>query len=415
MFRFDDEELSQKATLSHYEPMSRSRPRTASISPNSIPPLPKRTWVEINHAALRHNLKVVCKLAAPSKIMAVVKANGYGHGLNEVASTLRDGIETFAVASLGEAVQLRNTERKKPILLLSAALPAEYEEIARQGFIPTISSLHEATLFAKAASSRNIPDAGVHFKIDTGMGRLGALPSEAARILRGIIKLPLRLHSISTHLPSADSDAEFTSAQLKTFQKLVAELQTIAPGIPVHVLNSAATILMPSHAYDLVRIGLLLYGVSPIPSSQKLVRPVLSWKASVTYIRKIPKGQGISYGSTYRASKDLTVAVLPVGYADGYPRQISGKGATVLIKGQRCPVLGRVTMDQVMVDISLIAGVKVGDQAVLVGSQKGQEITASEVAAWADTIPWHLFCGITERVAYWHKHAKETEEKPVKS
>ena len=370
----------------------------------SLPPLPKRTWVEIDHSALRHNLKAVRKLAGSAGIMAVVKANGYGHGLNEVAATLSEGVAIFAVASLGEARQLRETEKEKAILLLSAALPSEYGEIARHGFIPTISSIQEALLFSKSALKGGIPSPAIHFKVDTGMGRLGALPSEAAGILRTITRLPLTLHSISTHLPSADSDTSFTVAQLKRFKILVGELRQLAPDVPVHVLNSAGIILMSAHAYDLVRIGLLLYGVSPVPKMQKLVRPVLSWKAAVTYLRTIPKGQGISYGSTYTAARDTTIAILPVGYADGYPRQLSGKGASVLIHGKHCPVLGRVTMDQIMVDISRAGVVRIGDEAVLVGRQKGKEITAAEVAAQADTIPWHLFCGITARVAYLHKN-----------
>ena len=367
------------------------------------PTLPKRSWVEIDHAALRHNLKVVRKLAGSAEIMAVVKANGYGHGLNEVAKTLREGVKVFAVASLGEALQLRSTEKTKPILLLSAALPAEYTEIIRHGFIPTISSLQEARLIVKA-TPKNLPHPQIHFKIDTGMGRLGAPPSEAHAILERIIKLPLNLHSISTHLPSADSDKAFTLGQLRSFEKVIAGFRRLVPGVPIHVLNSAATILLPSHAQDLVRIGLLLYGVSPIARMQNKLKPVLSWKAAVTHIRTIPMGQGISYGGTFTAPRDLRVALLPAGYADGYPRQLSGKGASVLLHGKKCPVLGRVTMDQIIVDISRTGSVRIGDEAVLVGRQKGEEITATEVARQADTIPWHLFCGITARVVYIHKN-----------
>ena len=374
-------------------------PRRRSAIPTS---LPKRSWVEIDHASLRHNLKVVRKLAGSAEIMAVVKANGYGHGLNEVAETLREGVKVFAVASLGEALQLRETEKMKPILLLSAALPAEYGEIIRHGFIPTISSLQEARLIAKMLP-KNSPLPEIHFKIDTGMGRLGALPSEAYGILERIIKLPLKLHSISTHLPSADSDRAFTLGQLRSFEKIVAKLRRLGPGVPIHVLNSAATILLPSHAQDLVRIGLLLYGISPVAGMQNKLKPVLSWKAAVTHIRTIPQGHGISYGGTFKAPRDLQVALLPAGYADGYPRQLSGKGASVLLHGKQCPVLGRVTMDQIIVDISKAGRVRIGDEAVLVGRQKGEEITATEVARQADTIPWHLFCGITARVAYFHK------------
>ena len=331
--------------------------------------------------------------------MAVVKANGYGHGLNEVARTFSKGVEVFAVASLGEALQLRTTEKAKPILLLSAALPQEYREIGRHGFIPTISSLEEARTFAKAAPRR----AAIHFKIDTGMGRLGSLPQDAAAILAEVGKLDLELHSISTHLPSADSDRNSTIAQLKRFEKLLGCLRKLAPGVPVHVLNSAATMLFGNHAQDLVRVGLALYGVSPIARFQKLLRPALTCKSAVTFIHDIPKGHGISYGSTFRAPKNLRVAVLPVGYADGYPRHLSGNGSAVLIRGKKCPVLGRVTMDQIMVDVTANKGVKPGDEAVLVGSQGKHEITATQVAVQAETIPWHLFCGITARVAYQYK------------
>ena len=360
---------------------------------------PKRTWVEIDHAALRHNLKTIQKMAGGAGIMAVVKANGYGHGLNEVARSFSAGVEVFAVASLGEALQLRLTEKKKPILLLSAALPSEYREIGRHGFIPTISALHEARLYSKSAPKGS----PIHFKIDTGMGRLGCSPEEAASILAQMKQLPVTLQSISTHLPSADSDRAFTVAQLKQFEHLVASLRLIAPGIPIHVLNSAATMLFPRSTHDIVRVGLALYGISPLPRFQKNLRPALTWKAAVTFIHEIPKGQGISYGGTYKAPRNLRVAVLPVGYADGYPRQLSGKGAVVLIRGKKCAVLGRVTMDQIMVDVSSVKGIKVGDEAVLVGKQGKTDITATEVAAKADTIPWHLFCGITARVAYQYK------------
>lgn len=343
-------------------------------------------------------------MAGDAGIMAVVKANGYGHGLNEVAAAIRDGVQIFAVASLGEALQLRRTEKTKPILLLSAALTSEYAMIARHGFIPTISSLEEAQLFSKAApkskGTKEAKGSPIHFKVDTGMGRLGALVGEAQETLEAIARLPLTLHSISTHLSSADSDRATTLRQLKEFQTILPRLRAHAPKALVHVLNSAATMLHPDHASDLVRVGLALYGISPIPRLQKLLKPALSWKASVTFIHRLPKGHRISYGGTYTAPRELTVAILPVGYADGYPRQLSGQGASVLLHGKRCPVLGRVTMDQIMVDVSAVKGIKVGDEAILVGRQGRQEITATEVARRADTIPWHLFCGITARVAY---------------
>ena len=363
-------------------------------------PLPDRTWVEIDRTALSHNLKAVAKMAGQARIMAVVKANGYGHGLNEVAAVLRPGVDIFAVASLGEALQLRRTEKTKSILLLSAALPSEYSRIALHRFIPTLSSLGEARVF-----SRNAPKgAPVHFKVDTGMGRLGALASEACGVLQGMLRLGLTIHSISTHLSSADSDRKTTARQLGVFGKIIPALKLLAPKAKVHALNSAGTMLHPHHSSDLVRVGLALYGISPIPCLQKLLSPALSWKASVTFIHDLPKGHRISYGGTYTTQRNLTVAVLPVGYADGYPRQLSGKGASVLLHGKRCPVLGRVTMDQIMVDVSSVKGIKVGDETVLVGKQGRGEIIATEIADKADTIPWHLFCGITARVAYKYRN-----------
>lgn len=369
--------------------------------------LPLRSWVEIDHAALSHNLEVIRKLAGDAGIMAIVKANAYGHGLNEVATTLRKGIAIFAVASLGEALQLHKTEKSKPILLLSAALPNEYPEIARHGFIPTISSIEEALAFSQAASRVKkkpsyLPQ--IHFKIDTGMGRLGADPSEAYKILQSITKMPLILHSISTHLPCADSNTALTKVQLKRFEVILAELQPLVSGIPVHALNSAGAILHPDHTRDFVRIGLLLYGVSPLPKLQNLLKPVLSWKAAVTFVHNLPKGHGISYGSSFITSRNMKVAVLPAGYADGYPRQLSGRGAAVLLNGKRCPLLGRVTMDQIIVDVSRAGKIKIGDEAVLVGTQLGKSITATEVATRSETIPWHLFCGITARVTYLHNN-----------
>jgi hypothetical protein len=231
--------LFRRDSLSHTATMSRK-------SAVPTPQLPRRSWVEIDHGALSHNLKVVQKLAGRAGIIAVVKANGYGHGLNEVATTLSEGIAIFAVASLGEALQLRETEKSKPIMLLSAALPSEYAEIAAHGFIPTISSLEEAKLFAKAALKirpKTSPLPQIHFKIDTGMGRLGAHPAKAEAIVKAITKLPLTLHSISSHLPSADSDDVSTKRQLKRFEHIVQELRLLVPDVPVHVLNSAGTIL----------------------------------------------------------------------------------------------------------------------------------------------------------------------------
>ena len=353
-----------------------------------------RAWIEIDRAALRHNLHVAKRCAPKAKIMAVVKANAYGHGIEVVVPAISKEVSYFAVASLEEALRLRKVEVKRPVVLLSAALPSEYAAIAQHGFIPTISSYEEACLFAKVAPLQ----APIHFKINTGMGRLGMWHEDASKTLEQILALPLFVQSISTHLPAADSDVIYTRTQLALFKKVLPALRAYAPKSMVHILNSAGILRHGTEAQDCVRMGLMLYGVSPISAQQKLLHPVMSWKTQVALITKIPKGSTISYGRTYQAARDLTVAVLPMGYADGYPWQLSGQKNFVLIHGKKVPLLGRVTMDQIMVDISRLKNVHIGDEVVLLGKQGAQEITATALAARAGTIVWHLFTGITERV-----------------
>ena len=361
---------------------------------SSLVPACWRTWVEIDRAALRHNIHVAKKRAPHAAVIAVLKANAYGHGMEEVAKTLAPHVAYFAVASCEEALRLQRAVTTIPIMLLSAALPCEYPTIAAHGFIPTISSYEEAKDFAAVAPA----GAPIHVKIETSMGRLGIAAVSAAQIVSKIAKLPLIIQSFSTHLPSADSDIKSTRTQLASFEKLLPLLKKAAPQAAVHALNSAGLFRFSQHSYQLVRMGLMLYGASPIPSFQKLLQPSLTWKARVSLIQKFSKGQSISYGKTYVAPCDIIVAILSLGYADGYPRQLSNQGAYVLINGRRCSLLGRVTMDQIIVDISRAGKISVGDEVVLLGKQKDQEISASWLASKAGTIPWHLFTGIGERV-----------------
>lgn len=355
-----------------------------------------RTWIEIDRSALRHNLRIARRLAPGATIIGVIKADAYGHGIQEVVDTIKHHVDYFAVASLEEAlkISIQETNCNHRVILLSPALPSEYQHIAKYGFIPTISSFKEAMLFAKVAQ----PGALIHFKVNTGMGRLGVFHKDAEKTLKQIVTLPLAIDSISTHLSSADSDLNTTRKQIALFKKVLKRLLPLAPHAKVHALNSAGLLRFPSKAHDTIRIGLLLYGVSPLPRLQKLLRPAMTWKATVCLVYKLPKGSTVSYGQTYCAPRDITVAILPVGYGDGYPRQASGMEASVLIKGKRAPILGSVTMDQIIVDITDIPNVKVGDQAVLLGKQGRKQITANDLAAKANTISWHLFTGITERV-----------------
>ena len=363
-------------------------------SHTTVGKIPFRTWVEISSAALHYNLRLTKQCVPKAKVIAVIKANAYGHGVEQVVPAIKNKVSALAVASLEEALHIREIESKCPLFLLSAAFPEEYRTIAKNSFIPTISSYEEARLFAKVAPLH----APINFNVNTGMGRLGVWHEEADATLKKILTLPLSVQTISTHLPSADSDVAYTRAQLRLFKKIVPTLKRSAPHAMVHVLNSAGILRYATDAYDAVRMGLMLYGISPFPAQQKLLRPVMTWKTRVALISKIPKGATVSYGCTYQARRGLTIAILPVGYADGYPRQLSGQHAKVLIQGQQVPVLGRVTMDQIIVDVSRITGVKIGDEVVLCGKQGPQEIGAAALAAKAGTISWHLCTGITERV-----------------
>lgn len=352
-----------------------------------------RTWAEIDLSAIRHNMGVVRKKIGPGPgIVAIVKADAYGHGMNEVAHAVRDLAACYGVANLDEARRLEKLRRD--VLLLGPALPAERREIVRRDFIATVSSAAEAGEFAGGR---------VNFKIDTGMGRVGCWQDEAERELQRLVRLGnVRVHGISTHLPVPDEDAAFTRAQLSRFGGLAKKLRVLAPGAKIHVLNSAGVLRFPGHAHDLVRPGLMLYGSAYPKNFQPLLRPALTWKTRVILVREVGPGLGVSYGRTFITKRPMRIAALAVGYADGFPRQASNRGAQVLIRGRRCPVLGRVTMDQILVDVTGLRGVKVEDEAVLLGRQGQEEIFARELADQAGTISWEIFTGIQGRVKKIH-------------
>ncbi len=356
----------------------------------------ERCWAEIDLAAISRNAGVArSSVDTHADLMAIVKADGYGHGMVEVSKALRETAQLFGVANLAEAIVLRKAV-SQPIVLLGPALPRERTEIARRGFIPSVSSAEEAAAFAQNGGE----PIEVNFVVDTGMGRVGALEQVAVRELKALAALSgVRLHSVSTHLPVADEDPEFTRAELKSFRELVAQVRKEIP-VPfkVHVLLSAGILGFARDAYDIVRAGLMLYGISPLPQFQKLLQPAMTLKTRVVLVRDLPKDFTISYGRTFRTPRAMRVATLAAGYADGYPRALSGREAGVLIGGKRCAVLGRVTMDLMMADVSGLGDVRVGEEAVLIGRQGSEEILASELAERADTIPWEIFTGIGSRV-----------------
>lgn len=364
--------------------------------------LPHRCWVEINRDALQHNADIA-RTQSGCELMAIVKANAYGHGAAEVAETLQDKVFLFGVANLQEADILRTAGITTPILLLSPCLPEEHEAVLGRGFHVCVNSLEEATDWEQLGNEYQckVP---VHLVVDTGMGRMGFTENQWNQSLFcSLLQLPhLQFEGLCSHLPSPDDDTAFTRDQIARFKQQV-ELARSAGIIPtwIHLSNSAGLLGYHENAglCNLARPGLMLYGFSPLPSYQALLRPVLTWKTKVTLVRELPAGHGVSYGRTFITTKPTKVATLACGYADGYPRQVSGHDASVLIHGQRCAVLGRITMDQCMVDVTALGDtVQAGDEAVLMGSQGDGAISGFELAEKAGTIVWHILTGITARV-----------------
>lgn len=360
--------------------------------------LPRRTWVEVDPEALRHNARAARALAGGAAVMAVVKADGYGHGLAEVTRALAGEVEAFGVATLGEALEVRGIAGPGvPVMVLGALLPDEREPALRAGLSVAVSGLDEAEAFSEIALDLGTA-ARAHLVIDTGMGRIGFLEPDFAAEGAGIAALPgLELEGIATHFPSADEDPAFTEAQIERFAASCA-----AEGLTTrwqHLSNSAGILGFGAAGGNLVRPGLMLYGVSPLPGAGADLLPAHRWCARVTQVRELPPGAGVSYGRTFVTSHPTRVATVAVGYGDGYPRHLSGTGADVLVAGVRCPLLGRVTMDQIMVDVGELPRPPVpGDAVTLLGADGDGAITAAELAEKAGTIPWEILTGIAPRV-----------------
>ena len=365
-----------------------------------------RCWAEVDLDALRGNLAWLRHRVGPEvKILTVVKADAYGHGLKQIAALLmQSGTDIFGVANLAEARAIRAVGKGWPILMLGACLPEEIETAVRDEVRPTLSTLQEARAFSDAAT-RLHKNVSVHVKVDTGMGRLGANPEEVLALVQAIRDLPgLKLEGLYTHYASAEDDAAFSREQARRFEQLLAQLRQAGLPIPLlHANNSAAVLHEPGTVFNLVRPGLLVYGVLPQGKRtdtsilQKYFRPALSLKCRVSLVKTIPKGTSLSYGGTFVAPRKLRVATLTAGYGDGYLRAGSNR-AQVLIRGQRCRVLGRITMDQMLVDVSRLKEVKVGDEVVLIGEQGKGIIRAADLAEWCQTIPWEVLTAITYRV-----------------
>ncbi|MDR0532889.1 MAG: alanine racemase [Verrucomicrobiales bacterium] len=352
-----------------------------------------RSWCEIDLGAITHNLRVIRKKIGPNpKILCLVKADAYGHGIVPLARHFAvSDCQMLGVANLQEALTVRKAGVKLPILLLSAPLTTEYASIIAGGFLIPVSSLAEAKLIAKTARTKKSA-AHIHLKLNTGMNRLGANDEDFEQLLQFCLREPrLIVEGVFSHYASADENAVFTARQKTLFKKITPDF------LPRHICNSAGILRGDQPLYDIVRPGIVVYGSSPLASLQKQFRPALTWKTRVTFTKEITKGSPVSYGCTFVAPRKMTVATLAVGYGDGLFRALSNKGS-ILIGGKRCKILGRVTMDQIVVNISGLKNIRNGTEAVLIGSQGKERILADEMASLAGTISYEIFCHITPRV-----------------
>ena len=357
-----------------------------------------RCWAEIDIEAMRYNIQAIRSMIANGvQIIAVVKADAYGHGLSEIARRLDRDVDLFGVANLVEGQTIRSAGAKAPILILGPALPEERQKIVEEAFIPTVSTVEEAGGYAECVGAgERVP---IHCVVDTGMGRIGLWEEEADHVLRAIRKMPqLQMTALSTHLPVADEDEDYTASQLQRFRTAAGRL--LAQDESATVLNSAGVMRFGNQARpgDLVRVGLSVYGVSPLREFQQRFRPAMTLKTRITLVRTLGPGRSISYGRTFVTPSQMTVATLGAGYGDGIDRHLSGHEADVLIRGRRCRLLGKVTMDQIVVDVSHLERVEPGEEVILIGRQGDEEILASELATKAGTIAWEVFTGITKRV-----------------
>ncbi len=364
-----------------------------------------RAWAEINLAALVENARACARIFGKgagenARVLAVVKADGYGHCIARVAAALSSLPEVwgFGVANVAEARAIAGAiDGRQKVLILGPVLPSEREAVVAGGFSVELSDEAEAAAWEDVSRRMNRRVAA-HITVDTGMGRMGAMPEDFAQLVKAVrASEHLALEGVATHFPSADEDAAFTDAQIAEFHQLLETIDPPLAPVLVHAANSAGLMAF-SHKLgfaSLVRPGLALYGVAPVVEHGDELTPALSLKSRITLVRDLPAGRSISYGRTFFTDRPTTVATIGIGYADGYPRSLSGNGADVLIAGQRCPLLGRVTMDQIMVDVSALdPRPQPGDEVVLIGGG----ITAAEIAEKAGTIPWEILTGITKRV-----------------
>jgi alanine racemase len=366
----------------------------------------QRAWVEIELAALRHNVRQIRSLlGANTSMMAVVKADAYGHGSIDIAQTLiAEGVEWLAVATVTEGVELRAAGIVAPILILGAINSAiQVQEVVRWQLQPTLCSLQQAALVSNALAKLQLNSPlHVHLKLDTGMSRLGTNWQQAVDFFTQVKTLPhLHISSLYSHLATADDiDPTVMEMQIDRFDRSIAAIHDTGSTLPLlHLANSAGILVSDRLHYQLVRPGLILYGLCPAPHLQSSIdlQPVLSVRARITQIKEITAGTGVSYGYRFIADRDLRLAVVGIGYADGVPRRLSGH-LQVAIRGQLVSQIGTITMDQLMLDVSQIPNLQVGEIVTILGTDGTIQITADDWAQQLDTISWEILCGFKHRL-----------------
>lgn len=358
----------------------------------------RNTWIKIDLDAYSHNLKYFTTSLSPTKVMPVLKANAYGHGAVQLAKKAeKESIDYLAVAFLEEALELRENGIKIPILVFNYFSEKNVDYFVKNNITATLYCFEQFKALEGELKNKNLR-LKVHINVDTGMGRLGYKPDKALKLFKKVEESDFfDLEGIYTHFSDADNiNSDFTIKQNEKFKYFISKLYR-KPKI-IHNCNSAASLFFSDLKTNYVRIGLASYGLQP-SNIRRIgnIKPVLSWYSVVSFVKELLPSDTVSYGRSFVARKRMKVATIPVGYADGYPRNLSNKGY-VLIRGKRCKILGRVCMDQFVVDVTHLPKVKMGDQVVLIGKQEKIEITAEELAELADTINYEIVCRITQRV-----------------
>ena len=364
-----------------------------------------RICAEIDISAIKHNIDLMySKLSDDMKLYMVIKADGYGHGALPIAEAFEEDerVEGFAVATVSEGIELREGGIKKDILILGVTFPDSHKEVVDHNIIPTIADVQNAESYNRIGQNMG-KSIRVHIKIDSGMGRIGFRPDEDGLAdIRKICDMEwLSVDGIFTHFARADeTDKTATKTQYDRFIRVIRELEKAGCYIPnKHAANSAAILSFPTEELNIARAGIVIYGLLPSEEvgGDEDLRPALSLYSHIVFIKEVSAGTPISYGGTYVADSDRLVATIPVGYADGYPRSLSNKGE-VLIRGQRAKVLGRVCMDQMMVDVTDIPGVTFGDRVVIIGQDGNERITAEELGELSGRFNYELVCDLNKRI-----------------